>query len=208
MIAHLSAHILLSFFLSLHIPFIGASSTNHQRTFISDRLKNEKRQSVPQPLKPHNQQHRKQQQPPPNYQHSVQTNINASHLLHARHRSSNYRDCSLSPCSSDAIMSQSLNASSGSLSSVSLSDRSESTDCIEYITDVPFAGKFPFRVHLSSFIHRLLLLAVLNWRPERNASVFFFFHEDSSCFPRIHFNQPAISRLSAIDISFAVVEAI
>lgn len=42
------------------------------------------------------------------------------------------------------MMNHSLNASSGSLSSVS-SDRSASTDCVEYVTDVPFAGKFFIR---------------------------------------------------------------
>lgn len=128
-----SAHI------SLFLHFFLCSRINsriiHFLGLVTKRLKNAKRQSTPQPSK-----QTQQQQQQPNHQHSASA-INASHSLRARHRSSNYRDSSLSPCSSDVIMSHSLNASSGSLSSVSLSDRSESTDCVEYIADVPFAGK-------------------------------------------------------------------
>lgn len=131
--------------------FIGCNNTEHDThtpkttTTTTNRLKNEKRQSAPPPMKP------PQPSQQPNHQHSVPA-INASHSLRARHRSSNYRDSSLSPCSSDFIMSHSLNASSGSLSSVSLSDRSESTDCVEYIADVPFAGKHT-HTHTHSIIH-------------------------------------------------------
>lgn len=109
--------------------------------------KREKRQSVPQPLKQPLKQsnHHHHQQHPHQYQ-SYQGSVAPPPPMfsRSRHRISNNRDSSLSPCSSDVMMNHSLNASSGSLSSVS-SDRSASTDCVEYVTDVPFAGKFFIR---------------------------------------------------------------
>lgn len=116
----------------------------HKRVNSEKHEKREKRQSVPQPLK----------QPASNHHHHQQKHQYQSYqgnqvappppmFSRSRHRQSNNRDSSLSPCSSDVIMNHSLNASSGSLSSVS-SDRSASTDCVEYVTDVPFAGNFVF----------------------------------------------------------------
>lgn len=112
--------------------------------------KREKRQSVPQPLKQAKSNH--------HYHHKTyQGDVVPPPQLYARvrHRNSNNRDSSLSPCSSDVIMSHSLNASSGSLSSVS-SDRSASTDCVEYVTDVPFAGK-EIKLVINFFISFILL---------------------------------------------------
>ncbi|XP_031629781.1 ankyrin repeat and sterile alpha motif domain-containing protein 1B-like isoform X2 [Contarinia nasturtii] len=104
--------------------------------------KREKRQSAPQPSK-QSINHHQQQQKQHHHRHSYQENIvpppPIQYSNRSRHRISNNRDSSLSPCSSDVIVSHSLNASSGSLSSVS-SDRSASTDCVEYVTDVPFAA--------------------------------------------------------------------
>lgn len=103
--------------------------------------KRDKRQSVPQPLKQPSANHHA-------YRQSYEGTVPPPQLYsRSRHRNPNNRDSSLSPCSSDVIMSHSLNASSGSLSSVS-SDRSASTDCVEYVTDVPFAGKFIRNSHI------------------------------------------------------------
>ncbi|XP_055313125.1 ankyrin repeat and SAM domain-containing protein 1A-like isoform X2 [Sitodiplosis mosellana] len=95
--------------------------------------KREKRQSAPQPMKQMSNRHHHHRQ---SYQENVVPPPQMySSSSRSRHRIANNRDSSLSPCSSDVIMS--LNASSGSLSSSS--DRSASTDCVEYVTDVPFA---------------------------------------------------------------------
>lgn len=99
-----------------------------------------KTQSQPKPqLEPHQSQSQTSSASSFNQGNNSVASQQFHHRL--RNRTANNRDNSSSPCSYDIMMSHSLNASSGSLSSVS--DRSASTDCVEeYVTDVPFAGKF------------------------------------------------------------------